>query len=272
MTIIDGLREFAGQKNLSGNIGAKAGEDLLGDFNQQLEWKRLDEDVRDGQLLQGNGESALQQIYESMQGTGSAARIPESFNGTPTQVRGLDAAECDAVSVQVLNGCVIKGKKEEDGVYLEIKYDDGRVEAYMANVMPPVQEKTPHIVKHAKHTEYQKEQAAPYGFLTENGKEGMICYNGVMFKTSASEQTITLISSHECNEKNSLSIPLPSGGVLKVCRDDIGSLARAMGMFSPEDKGAIMRAIAADGKLQKDQMELEEEQSGIDLFRKMKEE
>lgn len=268
MTIIDGLREFAGQKNLSGNIGAKAGEDLLGDFKQQLEWKRLDEDVRDAQALQGNGQSALQQIYESMQGTASAARIPESFNGTPTQVRGLDAAECDAVSVQVLNGCVIKGKKEADGVYLEIKYDDGRVEAYMANVMPAVQEKAPHIVKHAKHTEYTKEQKAPYGFLTGNGKEGEIVYNGVLFETSASEQTISLIGSGGGGE---LMIWLPSGGTLKVCRDDIGSLARAMGMFSPEDQGAIMRAIATDGKLKKDEMEREEEESGIDLFRKMEE-
>lgn len=268
MTIIDGLREFAGQKNLSGNIGAKAGEDLLGDFKQQLEWKRIDEDLGDAGTPQGMDESALQQVYESMQGAASAARIPESFNGTPTQVRGLDAAECDAVSVQVLNGCVIKGKKEENGVYLEIKYDDGRVEAYMANALPQIQEKTPHIVKHAKHTEYQKEQEAPYGFLTGNGKEGIIEYNGVMFKTSASEQTITLISS---SQGETLSIPLPSGGVLKVCRNDIGSLARAMGMFSPEDQGAIMRAIATDGKMKKDEMEQEEEQSGIDLFRKMKE-
>lgn len=268
MTIIDGLREFAGQKSLSGNIGAKAGEDLLGDFKQQLEWKRLDEDVRDAQDLQGNGQSALQQIYESMQGTSSAARIPESFNGTPTQVRGLDAAECDAVSVQVLNGCVIKGKKEEGSVYLEIKYDDGRVEAYMANVMPPMEEKAPNIVKHAKHTEYQKEQEAPYGFLTENGKEGIISYNGVTFKTSASEMTITLVSS---SQGETLTIPLPSGGVLKLCKNDIGSLARAMGMFSPEDQGAIMRAIAAEAKTKKDEMEREEEQSGIDLFRKMKE-
>ncbi len=268
MTIIDGLREFAGQKNLSENIGAKAGEDLLGDFKQQLEWKRLDEDVRDAQALQGNGQTALQQIYESMQGAVPAARISEAFHGTPTPVRGLDASECDAVSVQVLNGCVIKGKEEKDGVYLEIKYDDGRVEAYMANALPQVQEKTPHIVKHAKHTEYQKEQEAPYGFLTGNGKEGEIMYNGVLFRTSASEQTITLVSS---SQEEPMCIYLPSGGVLKVCRDDIGSLARAMGMFSPEDQGAIMRAIATDGKMKKDEMELEEEQSGIKLFRKAEE-
>lgn len=48
-----------------------------------------------------------------------------------------------------------------------------------------------------------------------------------------------------------------------VNRDNIGDLARAIGMFSPEDVNRILRAIKLDGKIQQMKHEIEEMENGI---------
>lgn len=55
-----------------------------------------------------------------------------------------------------------------------------------------------------------------------------------------------------------ITIPLLGGGTLKVNRDNISELGRAIGMFSPEDIGNILRAIAQDRKAQETKMEIED--------------
>ena len=49
-------------------------------------------------------------------------------------------------------------------------------------------------------------------------------------------------------------------------RDNIGDLAKAIGMFSPEDVNRIMRAIAQDAKLKQTQMQIEDESSGVEVL------
>ena len=47
-----------------------------------------------------------------------------------------------------------------------------------------------------------------------------------------------------------------------VNRDNLGDLAKAIGMFSPEDVNLIMRAITLDAKIQQMQYQIDEETSG----------
>lgn len=48
-----------------------------------------------------------------------------------------------------------------------------------------------------------------------------------------------------------------------VNRNNIDDLARAIGMFSPEDINRILRAIKLDGKIQQMKREIEEMEDGI---------
>lgn len=98
----------------------------------------------------------------------------------------------------------------------------------------------------------------PYGHLA---KDGIIDYNGVIFVCD--EDTNSICLGDMTNKKNVLSITLSGGGHLLVNRDSIGQLAKAIGMFSPEDVNLILRAIALDTKLQSIQQELEDMENSV---------
>lgn len=46
-------------------------------------------------------------------------------------------------------------------------------------------------------------------------------------------------------------------------RDCVGSLMKAIGMFSPEDKVRIMKAVSLDNKIQQMKMEIDEDTNSI---------
>ena len=98
----------------------------------------------------------------------------------------------------------------------------------------------------------------PYGYLAKNG---VIEYNGVIFVCDEIHNAICL--GDMTDESNVLSIPLSEGGCLKVNRDNIDDLAKAISMFSPEDIKKIMEAIATDAKCQQMQQEMDETQNSI---------
>lgn len=98
----------------------------------------------------------------------------------------------------------------------------------------------------------------PYGYLA---KDGIIEYNGVCFVCD--EKTNSICLGDMTDEKNVLNIPLSGGGHLKVNRDSIGLLSKAVGMFSPEDLNLIMRAIAQDTKIQSVQKEIEDTEASV---------
>ena len=93
----------------------------------------------------------------------------------------------------------------------------------------------------------------PYGYLA---KDGVIEYNGVTFVCDELHNAICL--GDMTDESNVLSIPLSEGGCLKVNRDNLDDLAKAISMFSPEDIRRIMEAIATDAKCQQMQQEMDE--------------
>lgn len=107
----------------------------------------------------------------------------------------------------------------------------------------------------------------PYNHLA---KDGIIEYNGVVFICDEKYKAIRL--GDTSNPKNCLNIPLSGGGSLIVNRDNLGDLAKAIGMFSPEDVNLIMRAIAQDAKIQQMKHQIDEETSGIELAEEMEEE
>lgn len=98
----------------------------------------------------------------------------------------------------------------------------------------------------------------PYSALAENG---VIEYNGVIFTCDSERHAICL--GDMSSEENVLNIPLSGGGCLRVNRDNIDQLSKAIGMFSPEDINLIMRAIAQDAKVNEIQNEIEEDRMSI---------
>lgn len=107
------------------------------------------------------------------------------------------------------------------------------------------------------------ENKAPYGWLAD--ENNCISYNGVTFVCDEDKRSINL--GDTSNRDNVISIPLSDGGTLNVNRDNIGDLARAIGMFSPEDAKRIMQAIATDAQCQKKLLEIEEEKEFTQLWR-----
>ena len=98
----------------------------------------------------------------------------------------------------------------------------------------------------------------PYGYLANNG---VIEYKGVIFVCDEVHNAICL--GDMTDESEVLSIPLTEGGCLKVNRDNLNDLAKAISMFSPEDIKKIMEAIATDAKCQQMQQEMDETLNSI---------
>lgn len=102
-------------------------------------------------------------------------------------------------------------------------------------------------------------KTVPYAHMAN--EYGMIEYKGVIFQCDYEAGAICL--GDMSNEKNVLTIPLSEGGSLKVNRDNIEQLGKAIGMFSPEDVNRILRAIAQDAKVRQVKQELDEDSESI---------
>ncbi|MDE6750477.1 MAG: hypothetical protein K2K21_15675 [Lachnospiraceae bacterium] len=111
------------------------------------------------------------------------------------------------------------------------------------------------------------DNGVPYNYLA---KDGIIEYNGVVFVCDEKYKAIRLGDTSD--PKNCLNIPLSGGGSLIVNRDNLDDLAKAIGMFTPEDVNLIMRAIAQDAKVQQMKHQIDDETSGIDLVDEVDEE
>lgn len=99
---------------------------------------------------------------------------------------------------------------------------------------------------------------APYSYLAD--ENGFVNYKGVIFVCDDKKQQISL--GDISNPKDVLTIPLAKGGCLKVNRNCLDDLATAIRMFSPEDIGRIMRAIAQDKKVKEAEFEIFVAESG----------
>lgn len=99
----------------------------------------------------------------------------------------------------------------------------------------------------------------PYSFLAD--ENGIIEYNGVTFKCDYDKNWLCL--GDMSNMDDVIRIPMSNGGCLMVNRDNINDLSKAIGMFSPEDVNAILRALKMDAKIQEMKKEIDEMEEGI---------
>lgn len=132
------------------------------------------------------------------------------------------------------------GKKEEHQAEATTAY-----EAAVAGKVNPVEQ-------------LRTKSKAPYDYLA---KDGVINYKGTVFVCD--EKNNCLCLGDVSDKENVLTIPLSGGGCLKVNRDNLGDLANAIDMFSPEDINLIMRAIAQDNKARSMQKEMEDTVSDV---------
>lgn len=193
----------------------------------------------------------------SLTGTEAAVRrsgtaeIGKRFSGSGSSNQAVAESIARAAYNSGLQGAGDKDKTEQEAVDANAAKTGGRSEAeriYQAAVAGggnPI-ESLREIAK------------VPYGALA---KDGVIEYNGVVFVCD--EKTNSICLGDMTDEKNVLNIPLSGGGHLKVNRNSLGLLSKAVGMFSPEDLNLIMRAIAQDTKIQSVKKEIEDEEAEI---------
>ncbi len=93
----------------------------------------------------------------------------------------------------------------------------------------------------------------PYSHMAD--ENNMINYKGATFVGDS--ETNTLCLGDMSVEENILSSPLSDGGTLRVNRNNIGQLAKAIDMFAPADINRIMKAISTDAKVQQKENEIE---------------
>lgn len=103
-----------------------------------------------------------------------------------------------------------------------------------------------------------KQIKCPYGYLA---KDGMIQYNGVTFMCDPDTNSICL--GDMSDPKKVLNVSLPSGGNLKINVNNFGDISRVVGMFSPKDLNAIMRAISQYNHCKRKLEEIEQEESKV---------
>ena len=104
--------------------------------------------------------------------------------------------------------------------------------------------------------EEEQDKWFPYDCLSQDGVT--ITYNGITFQCNSEDHTISL--GDVTDKKNTIVIPLSGGGTLLVNKNRIGSLGKAIGMFSPEDIGIILRTVAEYRRLAAMEFEMEEEE------------
>ena len=160
-------------------------------------------------------------------------------------MRGYDAAQTKANDVWFQEG----GNRMQE--YAAEKSDDHQSEAEKIYQAVAADGNNPTV-------NIRQASKVPYGYLA---KDGVITYNGVTFVCD--EKTNSICLGDMSDKKNVLNIPLSGGGYLRVNRDNIGDLSKAIGMFSPEDVNRILRAIAQDTKIQSMQQELEDMENSV---------
>lgn len=183
-------------------------------------------------------------------GASLATTVTERARPTDVMSRRFTKEGYNAAQVRSNDVWIAEGGNRMQGYEME-ETGDERSEA----------EKIYHTVKTGgKNPAENIRQASkvPYGYLA---KDGVITYNGVTFVCD--EKTNSICLGDMTDKKKVLNIPLSGGGHLKVNRDNLGDLAKAIGMFSPEDVNRIMRAIHQDTKIQSMQQEMEDMENSV---------
>lgn len=140
------------------------------------------------------------------------------------------------------------------------KYSNINKESDFFKFMQDKQERLNSLDKYVKNNIYTKygTEATSYKnkYFSLADETGAINYHGVVFNCDEMKNALCL--GDMSNMENVMVIPLSGGGRLMVNRDNIDGLAKAIGMFTPEDVKRILDAIATDAKVKNKGKEIQE--------------
>ncbi len=136
----EGIPEYRNRKRAGQTEGFQ--ESLL----QNLESKKRQADaVRTEGHLRRNDREADAGILGARTGVRVNAVTPREAV-RPVEVRHMSYEESDNIEIAVTQGYTLKGKLDGAQVYVEAKYEDGRLEAYLVDTAK-IQEKTVHRIE-----------------------------------------------------------------------------------------------------------------------------
>lgn len=144
--------------------------------------------------------------------------------------------------------------KQEQKKRFEKRDKEKEIQQFYEKMKMAEQYKKPQAEKLTIQKHLDGEDIAPYSYLAE---DGVITYNGVSFFCDYENNAITL--GDMSDEKNVITVQLENGGCLKVNRDNIEDLSKAIAMFSPEDIRRILVALQQDAKVRQMQQEIEQD-------------
>lgn len=144
--------------------------------------------------------------------------------------------------------------KQEQKERFEKRDKEKEIQQFYEKMKMAEQYKKPQAEKLTIQKHLDGEDIAPYSYLAE---DGVITYNGVSFFCDYENNAITL--GDMSDEKNVITVQLENGGCLKVNRDNIEDLSKAIAMFSPEDIRRILVALQQDVKVRQMQQEIEQD-------------
>lgn len=128
------------QKKKNAGRGEKFQESLLENlkYREQAKQAVLDTQTEAGQNIadtQSDAKKRAESVDVGRIGMTAGIRVNAAMQGVlqAVEVRHMSYEESDHVKIAVTEGYTLKGKREEGSdarVYVEAKYDDGRLEAY----------------------------------------------------------------------------------------------------------------------------------------------
>lgn len=155
--------------------------------------------------------------------------------------------------IQPANTIIEKQKVSQKGIEINIPtVDFAKVFAKIQNDGNSYDKAIP-SKNYDRFVKLPQNKGVPYSELAD--ESGQISYNGVTFQCDYEHNALCL--GDMSNEKEILTIPLSGGGTLKVNRNSLNDLSKAIGMFTPEDVKRILAAIATDKKAEEKKNEME---------------
>lgn len=146
------IQEVSGKKNIAGYQGAKKPAQADG-FQESLMQNLKYQDH--GREAVSGEETRMRKVEEQtgvkVIGTRSGIRVASvtlTEAAQTAEVRHMSYEESDHIEIAVVDGYTLKGKRVDEGtqVYVEAKYEDGRLEAYQVD-MAKVSEQTEHKIE-----------------------------------------------------------------------------------------------------------------------------
>lgn len=199
-------------------------------------------------------------IYDTGMDSAGSRRASAAGNGRLSGKNYRDAAGTKndlwmqvSSRIQELAGEAGKQAQKSETAGAETEKTDGGERSEAARIYKAAAAGKPNPI-----SSFRAAPKVPYGHLA---KDGVIEYNGVIFVCD--ERTNSICLGNVEDKSQVITVTLSGGGHLKVNRNNIGDLSKAVGMFSPEDLNLIMRAIAQDTKIQSVKKEIDDMENSI---------